>query len=169
MRAENDERVSIENPPCIELVGMTEPCASDLATRTQFMRRCDHHLADLQCASTMDKRIVYLGEWHTHPQQHPTPSGIDVGSWQKAFKNKIAVVTIVGQVTDWWWLWMGDKVLRIENGQQAENLTADTVATGIKSTDSAGKVTYRKEYGERVGAGPNGGAQTQVKVHQDSS
>jgi integrative and conjugative element protein (TIGR02256 family) len=26
---------------------------------------------------------TYLGEWHTHPEQHPTPSGIDWQNWQR--------------------------------------------------------------------------------------
>lgn len=50
----------------------------------------------------------------------------------------------------------------------ADKLTRDTVATGSSSVDSAGTTTYKKDYGERVGSGPNGGDQTQVKVHQDS-
>ena len=114
MRAEYNEPVSIENPPCIELVGMTEPCALDHATRTQFVRRCNHHLVEIQSASSIYKNLVYLGEWHTHPQVHPTPSAIDMSSWKKAFKNKIVVFAIVGQETDWWGLWMEEKVCKIE-------------------------------------------------------
>lgn len=28
----------------------------------------------------------YIGEWHTHPQDIPTPSGIDLDEWQKLAK-----------------------------------------------------------------------------------
>ena len=113
MRAEENELVSIENPPCIELRGVTEPCGSDHATRTQFIRKCNHHLVVMQKASVIDKSLVYLGEWHTHPQAHPSPSNMDLSSWRKAFKNKVAVVAIIGQVSDWWGLWMGDDVCNL--------------------------------------------------------
>lgn len=27
--------------------------------------------------------IRYLGEWHTHPEDHPTPSGLDRSEWNR--------------------------------------------------------------------------------------
>jgi integrative and conjugative element protein (TIGR02256 family) len=27
--------------------------------------------------------VRYIGEWHTHPQNHPTPSSIDLREWQQ--------------------------------------------------------------------------------------
>lgn len=114
MRAEDNELVNIENPPYIELLNATEPCCKDHATRTKFVRRCDHHFTDMQNATVLHSDLVYLGEWHTHPQDNPTPSTIDLNSWRKAFSSKIAIVVIVGRITNWWGIWTGDKVQRIE-------------------------------------------------------
>jgi integrative and conjugative element protein (TIGR02256 family) len=30
----------------------------------------------------------YIGEWHTHPQDIPTPSGIDLEEWRKLAKKR---------------------------------------------------------------------------------
>jgi len=27
--------------------------------------------------------VRYLGEWHTHPEDHPTPSGLDRSEWRR--------------------------------------------------------------------------------------
>jgi len=29
----------------------------------------------------------YLGEWHTHPQDHPTPSSTDIQTWLRLIKE----------------------------------------------------------------------------------
>lgn len=33
--------------------------------------------------------IIYIGEWHTHPESHPTPSGPDLQMIKKQFKENI--------------------------------------------------------------------------------
>jgi integrative and conjugative element protein (TIGR02256 family) len=30
-----------------------------------------------------DATIRYIGEWHTHPEDYPTPSGLDCDEWRK--------------------------------------------------------------------------------------
>lgn len=45
--------------------------------------------------------LHYVGDWHTHPEQQPTPSGTDVGSFRDMFlksKHRLAsfVMIIVG-------------------------------------------------------------------------
>ncbi|MEP3889928.1 MAG: RHS repeat-associated core domain-containing protein, partial [Hellea sp.] len=63
----------------------------------------------------------------------------------------------------------GKPTSTFDDRKTADALTNDTVATGTKNVDSAGTVTYRKDYSpDRVGTGPKGGSQSQVKVHQDS-
>tara|TARA_Y100001968_G_scaffold192331_1_gene176222 strand:- start:762 stop:1253 length:492 start_codon:yes stop_codon:yes gene_type:complete len=114
MRAERDEQVSVENPPCIEVLSVTEPCHHDYATNIRFMRRCEHHLTDMKNAAEKHKELLYLGEWHTHPEDNPLPSAMDLRSWHKAFMNKVAIVVIVGRKTNWWGLWINKKVIPIE-------------------------------------------------------
>tara|TARA_Y100001970_G_C14126231_1_gene799094 strand:+ start:347 stop:829 length:483 start_codon:yes stop_codon:yes gene_type:complete len=113
-RAEQNQNFTIKYPPCIEVLSITEPCKSDQATRISFKRRCNHHMIDIEKALSIHASLVYLGEWHTHPQDTPKPSNIDLQSWQNAFKNKMAIVAIVGRVNDWWGYWSGNKILPIK-------------------------------------------------------
>ncbi len=42
-----------------------------------------------------DGEINYLGEWHTHPQINPIPSGIDyLLAWESVYKNVTEIDTI---------------------------------------------------------------------------
>lgn len=56
---------------------------------------------------------VYIGEWHTHPEDIPSPSSVDVSSiknsfWQNdlPFKNCILMV-IIGRKEIYWGLYNG--------------------------------------------------------------
>ena len=31
----------------------------------------------------------YLGEWHTHPEDFPTPSGVDIRDWKRKLKKDV--------------------------------------------------------------------------------
>lgn len=60
----------------------TEPKTADKRTRLSFMRKDSYHQAyadDLWEKS--GELIGYLGEWHTHPEHFPKPSGIDKNDW----------------------------------------------------------------------------------------
>jgi len=40
----------------------------------------------------------YIGEWHTHPQDIPTPSGIDLDEWRKLAKmraDKLPLLAVI--------------------------------------------------------------------------
>ena len=32
--------------------------------------------------------VIYIGEWHTHPENHPSPSSIDINMIKTQFKKK---------------------------------------------------------------------------------
>jgi len=34
-----------------------------------------------------DNRRIYLGEWHTHNQEKPSPSGLDLEEWELTFRS----------------------------------------------------------------------------------
>lgn len=46
-------------------------------------------------------RVRYLGEWHTHPQDHPIPSRIDLDAWAQLACGRLdgrpALTAIVGR------------------------------------------------------------------------
>lgn len=45
--------------------------------------------------------IRYLGEWHTHPEDYPCPSSIDVSEWKRLAANRldkrVMLAVIVGR------------------------------------------------------------------------
>ena len=50
---------------------------------------------------------IYLGEWHTHPEPHPKPSGVDVSSvieiaYLPDIKLPFVVLCIVGLESIYW-------------------------------------------------------------------
>jgi integrative and conjugative element protein (TIGR02256 family) len=46
-------------------------------------------------------RVRYLGEWHTHPEDHPHPSGADLAEWRalayKRTDGRAVLAVIVGR------------------------------------------------------------------------
>lgn len=66
---------------------ITSPQPSDRRSRFSFFRSKKHeHIARvrwLEEAST----LAYLGLWHTHPEDSPTPSHVDREDWQQAVAN----------------------------------------------------------------------------------
>jgi integrative and conjugative element protein (TIGR02256 family) len=82
----------------------TVPAARDSQWRFGFFRHATHHQRVAmrkwkQSGETMD----YVGEWHTHPEDDPTPSGIDLKHWREisATHSKPMVFLIVGRSTNW--------------------------------------------------------------------
>ena len=75
----------------IEVQRLSLPTAIDKCTRTTFERQ---HLSaqiiiNYEFANS-NGQVTYLGEWHTHPEDHPTPSATDLKMIKEQFKqNKI--------------------------------------------------------------------------------
>ena len=68
----------------MEVSGCTEPLSGDKRSRTLFDRCDPRHVAAVR-ASMSDSRgtIGYIGEWHTHPERSPRPSGLDQTNWRR--------------------------------------------------------------------------------------
>jgi integrative and conjugative element protein (TIGR02256 family) len=63
---------------------ITAPMPSDRQSRFRFFRvRRPHQAAINRAWRTSGGTSTYLGEWHTHPEQCPTPSWIDRQNWQR--------------------------------------------------------------------------------------
>ena len=63
---------------------------------------------------------VYIGEWHTHPEENPTPSALDRTSIIDIFKNstlpfKFLFFAIVGYKSIYWGCYDGHKIFRLTN------------------------------------------------------
>lgn len=68
----------------LNLVDATYPTDADLRSRYSFERLPQGH-AEIALRTWSDSRgtIRYLGEWHSHPQDLPIPSGIDRSEWKR--------------------------------------------------------------------------------------
>lgn len=93
------------------------PVASDRRTRTSFQRSlgpAQRTVNDAWEASSGTSN--YLGEWHTHPESDPTPSGCDRRDWERIvkkaqFAQDTLFFVIVGQDTIR--VWECDKATRL--------------------------------------------------------
>src|ERR1700761_6135687 len=70
--------------PHIEIVACTEPGAEDRRLPPLFDRRdrCHQQTATRNWTES-DGTITFVGEWHTHPQDVPGPSLIDLKTWEE--------------------------------------------------------------------------------------
>jgi integrative and conjugative element protein (TIGR02256 family) len=82
---------------------VTVPMRGDRRSRTSFhrARKLHQQVLDREWARS-DHTSVYLGEWHTHPERTPSPSGIDMDDWRRRLRHDsveepFLVFFIVGQ------------------------------------------------------------------------
>ncbi len=62
----------------------TEPYDTDKRTRTSFIRRDKQHIKFYNSLYEKHNGIyAYIGEWHTHPEDYPNYSSIDIKNWKK--------------------------------------------------------------------------------------
>ena len=88
----------------LHIVEATVPTNADKRSRYGFHRLPDGHLQTAkrrwrQTGETMS----YMGEWHTHPEDHPTPSGTDLRGWLEITvpRKEPMVFLILGRRSDW--------------------------------------------------------------------
>lgn len=62
----------------------TEPYDGDTRKRTRFYRKDNRHIEEFNRLYSQHNSIYgYLGEWHTHPENHPQYSSIDKKNWER--------------------------------------------------------------------------------------
>lgn len=62
---------------------VTFPCRNDVSSRIRFIRQDPKHQEIVDEWHTKSNGTMqYLGEWHSHPQEKPSPSLIDIESWR---------------------------------------------------------------------------------------
>lgn len=63
---------------------VTPPMPGDRRSRTSFRRAARRHQEAIDRAwHESGETTAWLGEWHTHPEADPTPSGIDWKDWHR--------------------------------------------------------------------------------------
>lgn len=83
----------------LEVIEATEPTLSDKRTMFFFLRRPHGHQDIARCRWEESEGLIrYLGEWHTHPENVPTPSCLDRREWRSAAKKRADGRTQVGLI-----------------------------------------------------------------------
>jgi integrative and conjugative element protein (TIGR02256 family) len=74
----------------LELLEASEPTRQDRRLRYFFERMIHGHksLADRRWSES-NGLVRYIGEWHTHPQEIPSPSSIDISEWQILAQDRV--------------------------------------------------------------------------------
>ena len=68
----------------IEIKWLTIPRETDKRQRFGFVREIIGHAAAAVAKWRETGSLAdYVGEWHTHPEENPTPSGIDLSEWSR--------------------------------------------------------------------------------------
>lgn len=80
----------------LEVMIATEPSHKDSRSALSFVREADGHAEFAEQAwRQSEKRIDYLGEWHTHPQRVATPSHVDRHEWRKLILQRPKLTPIL--------------------------------------------------------------------------
>lgn len=67
---------------------VTTPQKNDNSTETFFFKNKEEHQEIINTEWKMSKGTCnYIGEWHTHPQDHPIPSLTDMKTWLRLVKE----------------------------------------------------------------------------------
>jgi integrative and conjugative element protein (TIGR02256 family) len=67
---------------------ITHPLSADRRTRTSFHRSAQPHQRLIDAAWRASGGVLgYVGEWHTHPEPHPSASSIDTRDWQRRLRD----------------------------------------------------------------------------------
>ncbi|MEP0418066.1 MAG: Mov34/MPN/PAD-1 family protein [Ekhidna sp.] len=68
---------------------ITVPMIGDVRGRTFFIRGEKRHQQVITNAWIKSNGTCnYLGEWHTHPESYPTPSGQDIKNWKEILSTR---------------------------------------------------------------------------------
>lgn len=82
---------------------LSEPSRWDIRSRFMVDRVSKHHQMAVDIAfKKSNGELHYLGEWHTHPEDVPSPSIIDYSSWHKNLKLSEPLILIIAGRTDFW-------------------------------------------------------------------
>lgn len=102
----------------LHVVDATSPQPLDQRSRYQFSRLDpEHQRIALNRWEESGHQLDYLGEWHTHPEHKPTPSGLDGAEWKKLYqRSNQPLLFLIAGITGNRWLSLGWKA-RISSAQ----------------------------------------------------
>ncbi len=89
--------------PHMEVLGFTISGPGDIEQPHSFVRQDRiHQQSAVQAWEASRETVTFVGEWHTHPAGPPSPSSIDITSWNSlARRTSHALVFIVVSPQGW--------------------------------------------------------------------
>lgn len=110
----------------LEIIEATIPTKFDRRFRTFFerMQELHEHIAQKRWADS-NGLVRYIGEWHTHPQDYPSPSDTDLTEWQKLAVKRKDKRPVLGLI-------VGRKTLYLESMPRDGERTEFSPAGGAK-------------------------------------
>lgn len=84
---------------------VTVPTNRDVRRRFAFFRHAtDHQRVATRRWKESGETMDYVGEWHTHPEDEPSPSGVDLQHWREIAiaASRPMVFLIVGRQRNWY-------------------------------------------------------------------
>lgn len=103
--------------PHLHVVEITEPLPTDESSRVWFRRNQHGHAQAAQRHWEKNHRTGdYMGEWHTHPEDWPRPSGKDLREWSILLneQRRPLVFLIVGLKGRWLGVGTGSTIVPID-------------------------------------------------------
>ena len=80
----------IRNSKDIIIDKVSVPMKGDTQTRYTFKRVSPLHQKMIDDEWSKSKGTCnYLGEWHTHPEEFPCPSGVDKKDWKRKLRSDV--------------------------------------------------------------------------------
>lgn len=68
---------------CMHLELATGPRSTDKRSRTSYIP--DIKASQVEIDDQYERGLHFIGNWHTHPEDQPTPSGIDIDTMKQCF------------------------------------------------------------------------------------
>lgn len=88
----------------LHIVEATVPGPSDRRARCGFERRDFSHEVTARLRwKQSGRKLDYVGEWHTHPEDEPSPSSLDRREWIAILHNSNhPMIFLILGLRDWW-------------------------------------------------------------------
>lgn len=104
--------------PHVEIIDCTVPLPKDKRSMFGFLRRDPGHSAAAVAAwKNSGRTTAFVGEWHTHPEDNPTPSQIDRNTWLDLMRSRESdplIFLIAGRKTIYCDLGFENRLRRLE-------------------------------------------------------
>ncbi|AZG34008.1 Mov34/MPN/PAD-1 family protein [Shewanella psychromarinicola] len=92
----------------LKITDFTTPLKNDRQTRNSFFRSNQHNIEVQKVWKESCRRVTFLGLWHTHAEDIPTPSSVDIDDWKVTLRTSLydgegLVFLIIGNKSAKFW------------------------------------------------------------------